>query len=46
MMNLIENTKLRKEMGEKGRRYVEENLSWKRISRKLIEIYESVNTCD
>src|SRR3990170_3380540 len=44
MMNLIENTKLRKEMGEKGRRYVEENLSWKRISRKLIEIYESINT--
>jgi len=38
---LIEDETLRKTMGEKGRKYVEANLSWTKIAKKLDEIYRS-----
>lgn len=42
IINLLEDEKLRKKMGEKGRRFVEEHLSWKKVARRLVEIYQSL----
>jgi len=43
IMNLIEDEKSRKTMGEKGREYVNHNLRWSLIAKKLIEIYQSLS---
>lgn len=40
--NLIEDQKARKMMGQKGRDYVEHNLRWSSIAKKLTEIYQSL----
>ncbi|RLI19418.1 hypothetical protein DRO49_00540 [Candidatus Bathyarchaeota archaeon] len=37
---LIENPKLRKELGEKGRKYVEEVHDSKKIAKQLVELYK------
>jgi len=42
IINLIEDEKLLKTMGIKGRRYAEENLSWTKIAERLVEIYQSI----
>lgn len=42
IITLIEDEGLRKTMGEKGRKYVEANLSWAKIAKKLDEIYRSI----
>lgn len=42
IINLVENERLRKIMGEKSRKYVEDNLSWMKIAKRLMEIYQSV----
>lgn len=42
IVELIEDESLRRKLGEKGRRYVEQNLSWSKIAQKLVGIYESV----
>ncbi len=39
---LIENPELRKDIGEKGRRYVEDIHDSKKIAKQLIEIYKSI----
>lgn len=39
---LIENPDLRKELGEKGRKYVEENHDSKKIAKQVLEIYKSI----
>ncbi|NKQ38611.1 MAG: glycosyltransferase [Methanosarcinales archaeon] len=39
---LIEDAKLRKELGEKGRKYVEEVHDSKKIAKQLIELYECI----
>jgi glycosyltransferase involved in cell wall biosynthesis len=39
---LIENPDLRKELGEKGRKYVEENHDSKKIANQVLEIYKSI----
>jgi len=43
IIDLIRDEKLQKTMGEKGRKYVEEHLSWTRISERLSEIYQSLS---
>jgi len=42
IIGLIEDEGLRKMLGKRGRRYVEQNLSWSKIAQKLVGIYESV----
>jgi glycosyltransferase involved in cell wall biosynthesis len=42
IIGLIEDEDLRKTLGKRGRRYVEQNLSWSKIAQKLVGIYESV----
>ena len=44
VINLVEDEELRKNFGEKGRKYVEENLSWEKHAERLVEIYQSLNT--
>lgn len=39
---LLENQNLRKEMGEVGRIYVEENFSWEKIAKKYVERFEDM----
>lgn len=39
---LIENPNLRKELGEKGRKYVEEIHDSKKIAKQLIDLYKSI----
>jgi glycosyltransferase involved in cell wall biosynthesis len=39
---LIENPYLRKELGEKGRKYVEEVHDSKKVAKQLLELYESL----
>ena len=39
---LIENPDLRKELGEKGRKYVEEVHDSRKIAKQLIEVYKSI----
>jgi len=39
---LIENPDLRKELGEKGRKYAEEFHDSKKIAKQLIELYKSI----
>jgi len=43
IINLIEDEKARKMMGEKGRKYVKHNLRWSLIAEKLIKIYQSLS---
>jgi len=40
---LIEDEKSRKSFGENGRKFVEKDYSWQKISRKLVDIYKSLN---
>jgi glycosyltransferase involved in cell wall biosynthesis len=42
IISLIEDEKLLKTMGMKGRRYAEENLSWAKTAERLVEIYQSL----
>ncbi len=42
LIDFIEREELRKSLGEKGRKYIEENLSWMKMARRLLEIYQSV----
>jgi len=42
LKSLIENPELRKELGEKGRKYVEEVHDSKKIAKQLLEIYKSL----
>lgn len=42
IINLIENEELRKELGKKGRKRVEENFTWDKVAEKMIKIYEEV----
>jgi glycosyltransferase involved in cell wall biosynthesis len=42
--SLAEDESLMKTMGEKGRKYVQENLSWQKIAERLIAIYESLDS--
>jgi glycosyltransferase involved in cell wall biosynthesis len=46
IINLIEDEKWRKNFGEKGRKYVEKNLSWERHAERLVKIYQSLSTCN
>jgi hypothetical protein len=39
---LIENPELRKELGEKGRKYVEEVHDSRKIAKRMIELYKSI----
>jgi len=39
---LIENPELRRELGEKGRKYVEEMHDSKKIAKQMIELYKSI----
>lgn len=39
---LIENPELRKELGEKGRKYVEEVHDSKKVAKQMIELYKSI----
>jgi glycosyltransferase involved in cell wall biosynthesis len=39
---LIENIELRKELGEKGKKYVEEMLDSRKIAKQMIELYKSI----
>lgn len=39
---LIENPELRKELGEKGRKYVEEVHDSRKIAKQMIELYKSL----
>jgi len=43
IINLVKDEKLRKDLGEKGRKYVEAHLSWGKLAEKLMEIYQSVS---
>lgn len=43
IINLINDEKLLNTMGKKGRRYAEENLSWAKIAKRLVEIYQSLS---
>jgi glycosyltransferase involved in cell wall biosynthesis len=40
---LIEDEKSRKSFGENGRKFVEKDYSWQKISKKLVDIYQSLN---
>ena len=42
IITLIEDEKLRKTLGANGRKYVEENLGWPKIAKKLVKIYRSL----
>jgi len=42
IIELVEDEKLRKTLGKKGRKYVEQNLSWSKIAQKLVGIYASI----
>jgi len=42
--SLIEDRKLMNAMSKKGRKYAEENLSWIKIARRLVEIYQSLSS--
>ncbi len=39
---LLENPSLRRELGERGRRFVEENLQWSRLCGTLVEAYKDL----
>lgn len=41
IIRLLQDKALREEMGQNGRKFVLENLSWEMVARKLIEAYES-----
>lgn len=43
IINFVEDEELRKNIGEKGRKYLEENLSWEKYAERLVEIYQSLN---
>jgi glycosyltransferase involved in cell wall biosynthesis len=42
IIKLLNDKKLRKKMGRRGRKFVEENYSWRKIARDIIKVYESV----
>ena len=44
IVELLRDGDLRRIMGESGRRYVVENLSWDIVARKLIDAYEAATT--
>ena len=43
LISLIEDEKLRNSLGENGRRFIEKEYSWQKITKKLISIYRSLN---
>jgi glycosyltransferase involved in cell wall biosynthesis len=46
IIKLAKDEKLRKRMGKKGRKYIEDKLSWQAIARKLMRIYQSLSEHD
>jgi glycosyltransferase involved in cell wall biosynthesis len=42
IIKLIQNQELRKQMGERGRRYVLENQSWERVVKRVADVFEQV----
>jgi len=43
ILHLFNNPQLRKQMGENGRRAVEEKYNWERESKKLLTVYEKLS---
>ncbi|MEF8834915.1 MAG: glycosyltransferase family 4 protein [Candidatus Thermoplasmatota archaeon] len=42
ILNLLRNPELRKKMGEKGRKRVLENFTWKKVAKKVERVYEEL----
>jgi len=42
MMILYKNESLRKELGENGKRFIEDEFSWEQTSKKLIHLYDNL----
>jgi glycosyltransferase involved in cell wall biosynthesis len=40
IISILSNPKMAKSMGEKGRKFVEENFDWQKTVSKIVEIYE------
>jgi len=45
IVDLMRDEKSRKEMGEKGRSYVLQNLGWNHIAKRIMKIYDSLRDC-
>jgi glycosyltransferase involved in cell wall biosynthesis len=43
IITLIEDEKSRNSFGENGRKFIEKEYSWQKISKKLVSIYQSLN---
>ena len=42
IMRLYEDESLQKELGENGKRFIEEEFCWEKTSKKLIQLYDQL----
>jgi len=46
IITLLEDKGLRMRLGDNGRRFIEKEYSWQKITKKLVKIYQSLNECN
>lgn len=43
LITLLEDAHLRKEMGKKGKRFIEKEFTWEQTSKNLVNLYDNIN---